>query len=93
MADDQTELEEKFKKVADRLHRGWAKLYPPTEKDLAAVQEAIREHWEQEQQALELIKRGKQAATFQPPPPEPPEKKIDKDQSQQSNRHRKGHSY
>lgn len=52
--DDQSEA--RLHKLARRLHQGWEKLHPVTEKELDAVRQAVRAQWEQEQ------KVGRQAA-------------------------------
>ncbi len=47
---DISESAAKLRKLADRLHRGWAKLHPVTEKQMLGVREAVRDQWLREQQ-------------------------------------------
>lgn len=51
MPDDHSDAEAKLQKLAQRLHRGWAKLHPATTKELAAVRAVVQEQWEQEHRA------------------------------------------
>lgn len=61
MPDDTTQSEAKLQKLAQRLHRGWAKLHPATEKDLAAVRAVVRQQWEKDQKIEQRIAASKPA--------------------------------
>jgi len=41
-------LKAKLEKLADRVRRGWAKLHPVTEAQLAEVNRRLLEKWQQE---------------------------------------------
>ena len=61
MSDNLAQSEAKLQKLAKHLHRGWAKLHPATENDLAAVREVVRQQWEQEQKIEQRIAASKPA--------------------------------
>ncbi len=61
MPNDQTDIERKLEKLADRLDDGWAKLHPVTEKELARVREAVRKQWENERQMEQRVAESKEA--------------------------------
>jgi hypothetical protein len=60
MPNDHTETERKLEKLAERLHDGWAKLHPVTEKELAGVHQAVREQWEKEQKIEKSMAEAKE---------------------------------
>ena len=61
MTDDCAEAEAKLQKLADRVHRGWAKLHPVTEKELEGVREAVREQWQREERVRRNLEEGRLA--------------------------------
>lgn len=65
MASPPKEPEEKLRQLGERLRRGWAKLYPVTEKELSVVRQVVREQWEQKHQARETTEVKKSATKSQ----------------------------
>ena len=66
MSEDYSQTEAKLAKLSKRLHQGWAKLHPATDKDLAAVREIVTQHWKADQEISRRIaesRRAKQSAT------------------------------
>lgn len=55
MEPDYSEVEAKLRRLADRVHRGWAKLYPMTEQEREMVRQAAREQWEREEQVRQEL--------------------------------------
>ena len=50
MEHDYAEEEDKLRRFAERVHRGWAKQYPGTDQERTAVRQVIREQWQREDQ-------------------------------------------
>lgn len=48
MADQNTDAEDKLKKLGERVREGWMQENPTTEKQLESVRDTIREDWEKE---------------------------------------------
>lgn len=71
MADQNTEAAAKLEKLGARLRQAVAAQHPTQERDIQTALGAVREQWEQEQEAL----RQKKSAPGKGPQrePEPPE--------------------
>jgi len=62
MSKEDARIALKFRKLAKRLHRGWAELHPATTKELEAVRRAVRLQWEQAQKVTQgATKSGRTA--------------------------------
>jgi hypothetical protein len=90
MADHENTPEEKLRKLGRSLRQGWTKLYPVTNKEMARVREAVREHWEQTHPA--------QSETEEAPPSSTSLAKTSRrsktqSQSHKSQSHDHGHSH
>ena len=96
MPNDNLEAEAKLQKLARRLHQGWAKTHPATEKELAAVRAAIQAQWEQEQKIRQNIENA-QAQDSQSSPQNQSTQQSKSNQSQnqtkQSQDEDHGHSH
>lgn len=71
MPDQNTEAEQKLKKLGQRIRHGWTKEHPATDKSLETVKQAVREQWEREQVAKRTKPRSKSAPSKERQPPEP----------------------
>ena len=56
--DDAVE-EAKLRRFADRVRRGWARQYPGTEQELAAVRQVIRQEWERKDQVRRTMEEAR----------------------------------
>ncbi len=54
-------IKAKLEKLAERVRRGWAKLHPVTEAQLAVVNRRLREKWQQEAKILQAEKQSSKA--------------------------------
>jgi hypothetical protein len=93
MATDHSEAEAMLQRLAERVHRGWAKQHPMTEKEWERVRAAVQEQWQREEQVrrdLEAARLAQEAHRAQmqqegmSPPPRDRDKQgpahgIDKD--------------
>jgi hypothetical protein len=50
MADQNTDAENKLKKLGERVREGWVKEHPTTEQQLESIRGTIREEWEKERE-------------------------------------------
>jgi hypothetical protein len=92
MSDDITQIEAKLHKLAKRLQRGWAKLYPVTEKTLVAVREVVSQEWDKEQEIEKRIAESRPAAaeaggTQSRPKAEKPRARVAKGRSKKPPNH------
>lgn len=71
MADQNTEAAAKLEKLGARLRQAVAAQHPTQERDIQTALEAVREQWEQEQEAQRLKKPT--PSKTQEREPEPPE--------------------
>lgn len=51
MAKKTADPETKLKALADLLHRGWEKRYPPTEQESNAIRQVVKEQWMRKQES------------------------------------------
>jgi hypothetical protein len=93
MPDDTTESEAKLRKLAERLHRGWEKLHPVTEKELAAVRQVVRAQWEHEQQVRHRVEKAQKAAESTQTKPAAEQKKEKKAQEQERRQNDQTHKH
>ena len=71
MTDQEHESEANLGLLSKRLHAGWAKLHPATAKERAAVREAVRKQWEQEQARQTAGDKTKREVTHEKDQPKP----------------------
>ena len=90
MPDDTTQSEAKLRKLAERLHRGWEKLHPVTEKELAAVRQVVREQWEHEEKIRLRLDKAEEAEKARQA-----KRTVDpkKDEAQEHDQERDDHSH
>jgi hypothetical protein len=74
MADQNTEAAAKLEKLGARLRQAVAAQHPTQERDIQTALGAVREQWEQEQEALRQ-KKPAPSKTQEREPPEPNEER------------------
>jgi hypothetical protein len=71
MPEHENEAEANLRLLSERLHAGWAKLYPATPKERAAVREAVRKQWEQEQERKAAGGKARRSQAVEQTPEKP----------------------
>ncbi len=89
MPDDLTQCEANLQKLAERLHRGWARLHAVKEKHLALVRQAVHEQWQKEQELRTKDGGVKEQAHVKGKPPESPGQEIEEESSLEKRRRRR----
>jgi hypothetical protein len=74
MPDDE-QAEARLHKLAGRLHDGWEKLHPATEKELDAVRQAAQQYWEHKQSLKREQEESQERQRREQAKPKPQQKK------------------
>jgi hypothetical protein len=89
MPDDLTQCETNLRKLAERLHKGWARLHPVTEKNLALVRQAVHEQWRKEQELRKTDGGVKEQTHDKGKSPSTPGLETEEEVSQEKRRRRR----
>ena len=84
MADDSIQAAEALRKLGQRVQHGLTKLHPVTDRQMAKVREAVRQHWEQTHPAQEQGQTSHISS--------PAREKTKRQQQSKSQSHDHGHS-
>jgi len=73
MPNENTESQTALNKLGQRLREGWARRHPTREKDLDTVRAAVRDQWEQDQEAVRKKPAGPSPAKSPQRKPQEPD--------------------